>query len=96
VSSVDTPTSRHSAADTVAGFLAVGSIVLSAIALGGGLILEIEARPARTSIVAAILALVSARLSAKYQKLALIALFVAMIAWVVGLTLAVITDNQLI
>jgi len=96
VSSVDTPTSRHSAADTVAGFLAVGSIVLSAIALGGGLILEIEARPARTSIVAAILALVSARLSAKYQKLALIALFVAMIAWVVGLTLAVITENPLV
>jgi hypothetical protein len=96
VSSVDTPTTRHSAADTVAGFLAVGSIFLSAIALGGGLILELEARPARTSIVAAILALVSARLSAKYEKLALIALFVAVVAFVVGMTLAVITDNALI
>lgn len=96
MSSVDTPTTRHSAADTVAGFLAVGSIFLSAIALGGGLILELEARPARTSIVAAILALISARLSAKYEKLALIALFVAVVAFVVGMTLAVITDNALI
>lgn len=96
MSSVDTPSTRHSAADTVAGFLAVGSIVLSAIALGGGLILELQARPARTSIVAAILALVSARLSARYEKLALIALLVAVVAWVVGMTLAVITDNALI
>ena len=87
---------RNSPADIVAGFLAVGSIVLSAIALGGGLILELDARPARTSIAAALLALVSARLSAKYEKLALIALFVAIVAWVVGMTLAVITENPLI
>jgi hypothetical protein len=96
MTSVDTSDRRHSAADTVAGFLAVGSIVLSAIALGGGLILELQARPARTSVVAALLALVSARLSARYEKLALIALFVAIVAWVVGMTLAVITDNPLI
>ena len=96
MSSADTPAIRNSAADTVAGFLAVGSIVLSAIAVGGGLILELEARPARTSIVAAILALVAARLSAKYQKLALVALLVAVVAWVVGMTLAVITENPLI
>jgi hypothetical protein len=96
MSSVDTPSARHSAADTVAGFLAVGSIVLSAIAIGGGLILELQARPARTSIAAALLALVAARLSARYQKLALIALFVSIVAWVVGMTLAVITDNALI
>ena len=73
MSSVDAPSDRHSAADTVAGFLAVGSLFLSAIALGAGLILQIEARPARTSIVAALLALVAARLSARYQKLAEIA-----------------------
>ena len=96
MSSVDTPATRHSAADTVAGFFAVGSIFLSAIAVGGGLILELQARPARTSIVAAILALVSARLSAKYERLALIALLVAAVAFVVGMTLAVITDNPLI
>ena len=96
MSSVDTPTTRHSAADTVAGFFAVGSIFLSAIAVGGGLILELQARPARTSIVAAILALVSARLSAKYERLALVALLVAVVAFVVGMTLAVITDNPLI
>ena len=96
MTSVDASARRSTAADTVAGFLAVGSIVLSAIALGAGLILELQARPARTSIVAAILALVAARLSARYQKLALIALIVASVAWVVGMTLAVITENPLI
>jgi len=96
MSAVDAPSDRHSAADTVAGFLAVGSLFLSAIALGAGLILQIEARPARTSIVAALLALVAARLSARYQKLAEIAIFVAIVAWVVGMTLAVITENALI
>ena len=69
-------TRRHSAADIVAGLLAVGSIVLSAFAMGLGLILEVDARPARTSFVAIILALVSARLSARYQSLALKAVLV--------------------
>jgi hypothetical protein len=96
VSSIDTRPSRNTAADTVAGFLAVGSIVLSALALGAGLILELDARPVRTAIVAAILALVSARLSARYQSLALTALIVAMVAWVVGMTLAVLTENPLL
>ena len=96
MTSVDATDRRNSAVDTVAGFLAVGSIVLSAIALGGGLILELEARPARTSIVAAILALVSARLSARYERIALIALFASIVAFVVGMTLAVITENPLI
>ena len=65
MTSVDAPAdSRHSSADVVAGFLAVASIVLSLFAMGLGLILEVDARPARTCFVAIILALVSARLSA--------------------------------
>ncbi len=95
MTSIESRRERNSSADTVAGFLAVGSIVLSALALGAGLILEVDARPVRTSIAAAILALVSARLSARYQSLALVALIVAMVAWVVGMTLAVLTDNAL-
>ena len=56
-----------------------------------------RSRPGRcgTSIVAVILALVSARLSARYQSLALVALLFAMVAWVVGMTLAVLTENPL-
>ena len=61
MTSVDAPAdSRNSSADVVAGFLAVASIVLSLFAMGLGLILEVDARPARTCFVAIILALVSA------------------------------------
>lgn len=95
MSTVESRTLRHSSADVIAGLLAVGSIVFSAIAMGLGLILEVEARPVRASIVAVILALVSARLSARYQSLAFKALLFAMVAWMVGLTLAVITENPL-
>jgi len=53
--------------------------VLSLFAMGLGLILEADARPARTAFVAIILALVSARLSARYQSLALKAALFAML-----------------
>lgn len=96
MSTLETRSDHHSAADIVAGFLAVGSIVLSAIAMGLGLILELDARPARTAFVAIILALVAARLSARCQSLALKAALFAMVAWVVGMSFAVLTENPLI
>ena len=97
VTSIDAPSDRrNSSTDVVAGFLSVASIVLSLFAMGLGLILEVDARPARTAFVAIILALVSARLSARYQSLALKAALFAMLAWVVGMTLAVITENPLL
>ena len=71
MSTLDAPRSSPSHADIVAGFLAVASIVLSLMALGLGLILEVDGRPARTAFVAIILSLVAARLSARYQSLAL-------------------------
>ena len=86
MTSIDAPSDRrNSSTDVVAGFLAVASIVLSLFAMGLGLILEVDARPARTAFVAIILALVSARLSARYQSLALKAALFAMLAWVVGI-----------
>jgi hypothetical protein len=96
VTTIETHTARHSSTDVVAGFLAVASIVLSAVALGLGIILEIDARPARTVIAAGLLALIAARMSAKHEKLALVAILCASFAWVVGLTLAVLTENPLI
>jgi hypothetical protein len=96
MSSVDVRDDRYSAADVVAGLLAVASIVLSCIAMGFGLILEIQARPARTVAIAVLLALVGARMSARVQNLALKAVLFAMFAWVVGMTLAVITEHSLI
>lgn len=96
MSTIENSNDRHSAADVVAGLLAVASILLSAIAMGLGLLLEFDARPVRTETVAVILALVAARLSQRYQSLALKAVLFAMVAWVIGMTLAVITENPLI
>ena len=96
MSTVEAQPRRHSSVDVVAGLLAVGSIVLSAIAMGLGLILELDARPGRTAFVAIVLALVAARMSARYQSLALKATLFAMLAWVVGMTIAVLTENPLI
>ena len=96
MSTVDTRGNRHSSTDVVAGLLAVASIVLSTIAMGFGLILELQSRPARTVFVAVLLALVSARMSARWQPLAFKAIVFAMIAWVIGMTLAVITKHPLI
>jgi hypothetical protein len=93
---MDARADRFSAVDVVAGILAVASLVLSAIAMGLGLLLEVEARPARLIPVAIIAALVSARMSQRFQSLALRAAAFAMVAWVVGMTLAVITENSLI
>jgi hypothetical protein len=96
MSTLDDRSDRHSPADAVGGLLAVGSIVLSAIAMGFGLILELDARPVRTAFLAIVLALVSARMSSRYQSLAFKAILFAMVAWVVGMTLAVLTENPLI
>ncbi len=96
MSTLETSNDRHSSADVVAGLLAVSSIILSGIAMGFGLLLELDARPGRTAFAAIVLALVSARLSQRYQSLALKATLVAMAAWVVGMTIAVLTENPLI
>jgi hypothetical protein len=87
---------RFSSIDAVAGVLAVGSVVLSGIAMGLGLLLEVDARPARLAPVAVIAALVAARMSPRFESLALKAAVFAMVAWVVGMTLVVITENPLI
>lgn len=96
VSTMDSPTHRFSSVDAVAGVLAVGSIVLSAIGMGLGLVLELDARPSRLIPVAVIAALVAARMSPRFQGLALKAVVFAMVAWVVGMTVAVVTENPLI
>ena len=92
----ETPTERSSARDTIAGLLAVASIVLSGIAMGFGLLLQLEARPARVVPVAMLLALVAARMSEKHQSLALKAALFAALAWIVGMTVAVVTESPLL
>lgn len=91
----ETRPERSSAADTIGGLLAVASIVLSGIAMGFGLLLQLDAHPARLSPVAMLLALVGARMSARYQSLALKAAMFAGVAWVIGMTVAIVTDGPL-
>jgi Mn2+/Fe2+ NRAMP family transporter len=92
----ETPQKRSPAVDTVAGLLAAASIVLSAIAMGVGLLLQVDAHPARLAPAAIILALVAARMSERYQSLALKAALFGAVAWVVGMTIAIVTDGPLL
>ena len=87
---------RSAVTDTIAGLLAVASIVLSGIGMGFGLLLQLDARPARVVPVAILLALIAARMSARHQPLALRAALFGGFAWVVGMTVAVITDGPLL
>ncbi len=87
---------RYTIADMLAGLLAAGSMLLSFVAVGFGLILQVEPRPARLVPVALVVALVAGRMSVRYQRLAFAAVVIGMVAWVVGLTLAVITHHALI
>jgi hypothetical protein len=97
VSAVEgTPRERSVAVDVVAGLLAAASIVLSAIAMGLGLLLQLDAHPARLAPVAIVVALVAARMSERYQSLALKAALFGALAWVVGMTIVVATDGPLI
>jgi hypothetical protein len=82
--------------DVLAGLMAAGSLLLSFIAVGFGLILQAEPRPARLVPIALVLALVAGRMSVRYHRLAFTALVVGMLSWVVGLTVAIITHHPLI
>jgi hypothetical protein len=96
LSTLEQPAERQGAVDAVAGLLAAASIFLSAIGAGAGILLEIEAHPARVIPVALVLAIVAGRMSERHARLARAALFISMIAWVLGMSLAVITDNTLV
>ena len=85
-----------SVTDAIAGLMAAGSIVLSFIACGLGLIIEVDSRPGVLAPVAAIVALIAGRMSTQFQRLAFIAVIVAMIGWTVGMTVAVITEHSII
>jgi hypothetical protein len=88
VSSFESTPARFGAADAVAGVMAAASIALSLIALAE--------RPARLAPIAVVVALVAARMSSRFERLAYSALVIAMVSWVVGMTIAVVTENALI
>ncbi len=68
--------------------------LLSASALFAAL-LALAYRPARIVPAAIVLALVAARMSDRHRRLAAAAVAVAGICWVLGMTIAVITNNPI-
>ena len=73
--------------ETVAGFLAA-----LAIAAAG---LSLAYRPVRLGVFAIVAALVAAGIGGRHARLAAIAAVVATVCWVVGMTVAVVTENPL-
>ena len=96
MSALDEQAERSGAVDAIAGLLAAASLVLSALGAGGGILLERDAHPARVIPVAVVLAIISGRMSARHERLARFAIFAAMVAFVVGMSLAVTTENPLV
>ena len=68
--------------------------LLSASALFAAL-LALAYRPARIVPAAIVLALVAARMSNRHRRLAAVAVAAAGICWVLGMTIAVVTNNPL-
>lgn len=88
MSSRESSVPRFTTVDGVAGLMAAASLALSVIALAD--------TPARLAPVAAILAIVASHMSVRFERLAFAAAVGSAIAFIVGMTLAVITENALL
>jgi hypothetical protein len=78
---------EHSSADAIAGLLAVAAIVISVVGL--------VYRPARLIPVAVLISFTAGGMSLRWRKLAGVAAAVSALAFFVGMTIAVLTDNPL-
>jgi hypothetical protein len=81
------PDERARPSETVAGFLASAALFVSLIG--------IAYRPVRLIPAAVIVALVAVAMGGRHQRLAALAVAVSAVAWVVGMTIAVVTENPL-
>lgn len=81
------PEERSRPSESVAGFLAAVALFVSLIG--------IAYRPVRLIPGAVVVALVAVGMGGRHQRLAAVAVAVAAVAWVVGMTIAVITSNPL-
>lgn len=85
MSAVPTTESRHT--DAIAGLLASLSIFASVIG--------VAYRPGRLVPVALVLALLATAMGGRHSRLAALAIAVGAVCFVVGMALAVLTDNPL-
>jgi hypothetical protein len=82
------PVERTRPGEAVAGFLAAASIALSAVA--------VVYRPVRLVPFALVIAFVAVGLSSgRHSRLAAFAVAVGAVAWLVGMTIAVLTEKPL-
>lgn len=81
------PSRGENAREAVAGLIASAAIFAS--------LLGVVHRPVRLIPFAVILALVAARMTSRYSRLAGVAVAVGVVCWVVGMTIAVLTENPL-
>lgn len=82
-----TPVREEGARDAIAGLLATAAIFAA--------LLGVAYRPARIIPFAIVLALVAARMSVRWSRLTGIAIAVVVVCWVLGMTIAVLTQNPL-
>jgi len=80
-------TPRYSATDSVGGFLAALSLALSGIAM--------VRQPGLLAPAAALVAIVAARMTVAYRTLTVVAVMVAAAAFLIGMTVAVLTDSSI-
>ena len=78
---------RESPAESVAGYLAAASIVVSVVGLAY--------RPVRTIPIAVLVAIVAVAMGGRHQRLATFAVVGGAIAFAVGMTIAVATESSL-
>lgn len=81
------PEHENSAVEAVAGLLAVAAIV---VALVG-----IAYRPARLTPAAIVVSLIAAGMTTRWRTLAATAAVVSGLAWLIGMSIAVITSHPL-
>jgi hypothetical protein len=81
------PVRESRPAEAVAGFLAAASIALSFVAM-------IE-KPVRLAPFALIVAFIAVAIGGRHQRLASAAVVIGILGWVVGMTVAISTENPL-
>lgn len=78
---------RDRPAEAVAGYMAAAALFVSLIGL--------VYRPVRVVPVAIVVALIAAAIGGRHHRLAVLALGVGAVAWLVGMTIAVATNRAL-
>ena len=87
MSAVPESEARYTSTDYVGGLLAAASIFLGAVG--------VVQTPVRIIPAAVILALVSVRMTERFRTLAAWAVALSIVWWVLGMTVAIITENPL-